>query len=637
MGKQSSVSILCFILISFTPIFVSAQTCEEAAGTFKPNSPYEKNRRLINSTLASNVTAHAGFFNGSIGLGPDRVYALGMCAPGAELQACSNCIQDASDSLLSTCLNQTDGFVWSGDEFLCLVRYSSKSLYGVLALEPITPFHNVLNVRKEDEKEFDSVWDGLKLRMLTGLSSSGRNNLSSSSSLSLSGKYYAKDVAPVPVYGNILMLMQCTPDISSKDCSLCVESSVDYYKKLYNGKRGVIMLRPSCFFRWELYNFSGAFDHINDPPPLSNSPSIPNLTDITKKGNLMLVLNEAESVQFGFKTIEAATSNFSEANKLGAGGFGEVYKGILMNGTEIAVKRLSKTAGQGEREFKNEVVVVAKLQHRNLVRLLGFSLQGEEKLLVYEFVPNKSLDYFLFEASKRIQLDWTMRHNIIGGISRGILYLHQDSRLKIIHRDLKASNILLDEDMNPKIADFGTARIFGMNQTVGNTSRVVGTFGYMPPEYVIHGQFSMKSDVYSFGVMILEIISGKKNSSFRQMDGLVNNLVTYVWRLWENKSLPDLIDPGIKEDCNIDEVGRYIHIGLLCVQENPADRPTMSTIHQMLTTSSISLPLPLPPGFFFGNRPGTTTSSQGFDPSQSSSKSYTCSVDEATITDVNPR
>ncbi|KAF8085880.1 hypothetical protein N665_0643s0009 [Sinapis alba] len=623
MGKKSSVSILCFLLISFSPIFVSTQTCDEAAGTFKPNSSYEKNRRLINSTLASNVTAHAGYFNGSMGLGSDRVYALGMCAPGAEPQACSYCIQDASDKLLSSCLNQTDAFVWSGDEFLCLVRYSSKSLYGVLALEPFSPLNNVMDIRKENQKEFDSVWDGLKLRMITGLSSSVRNN----SSTSLSGKYYAKDVAPVPVYGNILMLMQCTPDISSKDCSLCLETSVDYYKKWFHSKRGVIFLRPSCFFRWELYNFSGAFDHINDPPPLSKSPPVANLTDITKK---------AESVQFGFKTIEAATSNFSEANKVGAGGFGEVYKGILMNGTEVAVKRLSKTAGQGVREFKNEVVVVAKLQHINLVRLLGFSIQREEKLLVYEFVPNKSLDYFLFDASKRIQLDWTMRHNIIGGISRGILYLHQDSRLKIIHRDLKTSNILLDADMNPKIADFGTAKIFGMNQTVDNTSRVVGTFGYMPPEYMIRGQFSMKSDVYSFGVMILEIISGKKNSSFCQMDGLVN-IVTYVWRLWENKSLPDLIDPGIKEDCNIDEVVRYIHIGLLCVQRNPADRPKMSTIQQMLTTSSISLPVPRPPGFFFGNRSGTTTSSQGLDPSQSSSKSYTCSVDKATITVVNPR
>nr|AAM98174.1 protein kinase-like protein [Arabidopsis thaliana] len=608
---------------------------------------------------------------------------MGMCAPGAEPDVCSNCIKNTAEGLLQICLNQTDGFSWSGEETLCLVRYSNKSFSGLLGLEPSNDFFNVNEIRKEDQKEFDSVFDELMFRTIQGASSSVRNN---SNSLSLSGKYYAKDVAPEPVYGNISVVMQCTPDVSSKDCNLCLERSLDFYKKWYNGKRGTIILRPSCFFRWELYTFFGAFDSINarhppppprplSPPPLK-TPSVTNQTNITKKNDsrisggtiaaivvvvvvtiilivvglvickrrkqkqeieLPIVLNEAESVQFDLKTIEAATGNFSEHNKLGAGGFGEVYKGMLLNGTEIAVKRLSKTSGQGEIEFKNEVVVVAKLQHINLVRLLGFSLQGEEKLLVYEFVPNKSLDYFLFDPNKRNQLDWTVRRNIIGGITRGILYLHQDSRLKIIHRDLKASNILLDADMNPKIADFGMARIFGVDQTVANTARVVGTFGYMSPEYVTHGQFSMKSDVYSFGVLILEIISGKKNSSFYQMDGLVNNLVTYVWKLWENKTMHELIDPFIKEDCKSDEVIRYVHIGLLCVQENPADRPTMSTIHQVLTTSSITLPVPQPPGFFFRNGPGSNPSSQGMVPGQSSSKSFTSSVDEATITQVNPR
>ncbi|KAL1201606.1 Cysteine-rich receptor-like protein kinase 18 [Cardamine amara subsp. amara] len=176
-----------------------------------------------------------------------------------------------------------------------------------------------------------------------------------------------------------------------------------------------------------------------------------------------------------------------------------------------------------------------------------------------------------------------------------------------------------------------------MDQTVVNTARIVGTFGYMSPEYVTHGQFSMKSDVYSFGVLILEIISGKKNSSFYQMDGLVNNLVTYVWKLWEKKALPELVDPGIREDCKSDEVIRYIHIGLLCVQENPTDRPTMSRIHQMLTNSSITLPVPLPPGFFFRNGPESNPLAQRLEPGQSSSKSFACSIDEATITDVNPR
>ncbi|KAM2607904.1 hypothetical protein TB2_036401 [Malus domestica] len=223
-------------------------------------------------------------------------------------------------------------------------------------------------------------------------------------------------------------------------------------------------------------------------------------------------MRTAESLQFHLGTLETATNKFSEDNKLGEGGFGAVFRGMLINGQEIAVKRLSKSSGQGVQEFKNEVVLVAKLQHRNLVRLLGFCLEGEETLLVYEYVPNKSLDYFLFEHKKREQLDWLSRTMIIGGIARGILYLHEDSRLRVIHRDLKASNILLDSNMNPKISDFGMARMFGVDDQIeGNTKRIVGTYGYMAPEYAMEGLYSVKSDVFSFGVLLLEIITGRRN------------------------------------------------------------------------------------------------------------------------------
>ncbi|MBA0627710.1 hypothetical protein Godav_022520, partial [Gossypium davidsonii] len=223
------------------------------------------------------------------------------------------------------------------------------------------------------------------------------------------------------------------------------------------------------------------------------------------KGNAGYDITTIESLKYDFTTIEAATDKFSDANKLGKGGFGEVYKGIPPNKQEIAVKRFSRGSGQGTEEFENEVVLIAKLQHRNLVSILGFCLERGEKILVYEYVPKKSLDYFIFDRAEEGQLDWSRRYKIIGRIARGILYLHEDSRLRIIHRDLKASNILLDGDMTPQISDFGMARIFGIDQTQGTTRKIVGTYGYMSPEYAMHGQFSMKSDVYSFGVLVLEI------------------------------------------------------------------------------------------------------------------------------------
>ncbi|CDY39269.1 BnaC06g27220D [Brassica napus] len=282
-----------------------------------------------------------------------------------------------------------------------------------------------------------------------------------------------------------------------------------------------------------------------------------------------------------FEALAMATNRFSVASMLGQGGFGIVYKGMLPDGKEIAVKRLSKMSLQGTDEFKNE----------------------GEKMLIYEYLENLSLDSHLFDKIRRSNLSWQKRFDITNGIARGLLYLHQDSRFRIIHRDLKASNVLLDKNMTPKISDFGMARIFGPDETEANTRKVVGTYGYMAPEYAMDGIFSMKSDVFSFGVLLLEIITGKRSKGFYNSNR-DHNLLGFVWRYWKEGKGIEIVDPIIMDYSSsalrTHEILRCIQIGLLCVQERAEDRPVMATVMVMLGSETTAIPQPKRPGFCVG-------------------------------------
>ncbi|KAK3433088.1 hypothetical protein EUGRSUZ_D00611 [Eucalyptus grandis] len=539
---------------------------------FSPNSTYRSNLHTLLSSLSSAATHSTdGFANATAGQNPpDRAYGLFLCRGDLDIATCSICVATGKQEILRRCPNRRVSVIWYDE---CMLRYSNQSIFSVMEQSPSPLLY--------DENVMDPI------RFMQVLLET-LNNVAVRASAGGSGKKVAVAEANITSMQKLYALAQCTPDLTASDCGTCLQFGI---ANLPQGKQGGSLLTPSCNVRYQLYAFYNTSALPAPAPAPATAPPRPapatgpkgkrnkatviiiavavpvgigvvllflaccfsqskatktynavqgdqsstgyalrrilGWNDEIVKAGCVNGITKAESLQYDLATVQAATDNFSHQNKLGEGGFGEVFQGRLPNGQKIAVKRLSKSSRQGIGEFKNEVVLVSKLQHRNLVRLLGFCLDGQEKLLIYEFVPNKSLDYFLFEPDKRGKLDWSRRYKIISGIARGMLYLHEDSRLRIIHRDLKPSNILLDNDMNPKISDFGMARIFGVDQTRANTKKIVGTFGYLSPEYAMRGQISAKSDVYSFGVLILEIISGMKNNCSFQLDE-GENLASYV-------------------------------------------------------------------------------------------------------------
>ncbi|KAH9754780.1 cysteine-rich receptor-like protein kinase 10 [Citrus sinensis] len=633
---------------------------------FTPNSAYQSNLNLLLSTLRSNATRGSsdkfskGFYNTTTGHEPNKVYGLFLCRGDFGTETCQNCVSVATSYTAQLCPFGKENTIEYEE---CLLRYSNISFFSVLD----TSFRlSLWNVENSPSRSFDQfVWNSMNEAVNQALSTT---------------KMFATVKKNYTASQTLYSLVQCTPDLSRDDCSRCLRLAISPLDGCCSIKIGGRVMYPSCNFRYELYQFYNDTSNGTLPPVFFSPPSpggkgkkatwiaigtiITTITLFILLGSFVWCrrrINKAikkqelytredrigddesndtlggeaqgESHQefpiFPLGLALEATNHFSRENKLGEGGFGPVYKGILADGKEIAVKRLSRSSGQGLQEFKNEVTLIAKLQHKNLVRLLGCCLDGNELLLIYEYMPNKSLDLFLFDSTKGAQLDWKRRISIINGIARGLLYLHEDSRLRVIHRDLKTSNVLLDHEMNPKISDFGMARIFSGNQNEANTNRVAGTYGYMAPEYAMEGVFSVKSDVFSFGVLLLEIISGKRNSGF-YLSEHGQSLLTYAWKLWCKGEALELMDPVLKQTCVDAELLKCIHIGLLCVQEDPAHRPNMSSVVVMLASDTATLPPPTQPAFSVDRIAAKSGQS-------SSSGSKFCSVNEITLSNVYPR
>ncbi|CAM8984626.1 unnamed protein product [Rhodiola kirilowii] len=617
-----------FVLISLLHQLTRAQVsqdhifhaCSSTGDVFSSRSVYATNFKSLLSNFSSLDHTYNGFYNLSVGQHENQVNSLALCRGDASESSCLECIKFGTTDLPTRCPNNYGAIIWYDT---CMFRLTNWYIFRSVEGTSYTTSEESTagNVQIFNEQLFSL------LKSLRDKATLGNSTL----------KFAVGDIAVNRANESerIYALVQCIPELDQMQCENCLTRGFRDITSRFPGKVGGRIIGPSCDIRFSMSQFYRNVVISPPAPPQLQSPSGPATNKGRPRLNLIIVIVAATALlvlvnltclclflrwrikhreklagkdgdavrraelQAHFETIKAATSNFSDSHKLGQGGFGTVYKGQLVDGQEIAVKRLSANSGQGDAEFKNEVLLLAKLQHKNLVELVGFCLKGQERLLIYEFVPNASLDQFLFNPSKSVHLNWERRQKIIKGIARGLLYLHEDSRLRIIHRDLKTSNVLLDANMNPKIADFGMARLFVVDQTRAETNRVVGTYGYMAPEYAMNGQFSPKTDVYSFGVIIMELISGRRRSSFT-IEGVEEDLVSYAWESWRNGNISDMFDLTLKNSPR-DEILRVIHIGLLCVQESVTERPTMASVGSMISNSSVPLPLPSTPAYFTPN------------------------------------
>ncbi|KAF3670651.1 putative LRR receptor-like serine/threonine-protein kinase [Capsicum annuum] len=341
----------------------------------------------------------------------------------------------------------------------------------------------------------------------------------------------------------------------------------------------------------------------------------------------------AKTKKFSYSELRVATNNFHQSNKIGRGGFGIVYKGTLKRGIQVAVKTLSAESRQGLREFLTEIETISDVRHPNLVELVGYCLDGNNRILVYEYLENRSLDRALFGSSaNNVKLEWDARAAICLGTARGLAYLHEELVPHIVHRDIKASNILLDKDYKPKIGDFGLAKLFPDNIT-HITTQIKGTTGYLAPEYVMGRQLTSKADVYSFGVLILETVSGRSSGSGTWQGQKL--LLESAWQLYEEGKLLELVDQELG-DFPEKEVLKYIKVALFCTQENANRRPMMSQVLDMLAKNiKLNEKELTPPGFFQDS--GGSSSTQFKLKSSESSISHQMSSVPLSITQVTPR
>ncbi|XP_020217855.1 cysteine-rich receptor-like protein kinase 3 [Cajanus cajan] len=517
------------------------------------------------------------------------VYAFGECMKDLSIPDCGVCFAQCKTSVLK-CFPIQRG-VNGGRLFFdgCYLRYDGYNFFN----ESVSP-KDMTVCGNEDFRGNWSVYKANTLELVRNLSVEAPKNEG----------FFVGYVSRrnVTVYG----LAQCWKYVNATACQNCLAKAATRIDSCASKGEGKA-LNAGCYLRYSTRNFYISSSH-NNPQEKKGNKNLAIIVAASSASVALLLIvttviffvrknvlkRRRERRQFGvllesvnksklnmpYEILEKATDYFSDSNKLGEGGSGSVYKGALPDGTTVAIKRLSFNTTQWADHFFNEVNLISRIHHKNLVKLLGCSITGPESLLVYEFVPNHSLYDHLSGRMNTQQLTWEIRHKIILGTAEGLAYLHEESQ-RIIHRDIKLGNILIDDNFTPKIADFGLARLFPEDKSHLSTA-ICGTLGYMAPEYVVLGKLTEKADVYSFGVLIMEIISGKKSTSFVQTS---YSILHTVWSLYGSNRLCDIVDPILEGNYPVEEACKLLKIGLLCAQASAELRPPMSVVVKMINNN----------------------------------------------------
>ncbi|KAJ7561451.1 hypothetical protein O6H91_03G029100 [Diphasiastrum complanatum] len=564
--------------------------------SFQSNSMFEQNLNILLKALLNDTPSSSDLLKEHVqGTDPDRVYGYSQCFFTSVSQAnCSLCIERAVNQTSVLCPYAINATVYYDE---CVVRYGTRG-----TSPDNFEFFNPGKINDPLRQNLNKVWSLIRQE----------------APRTKSPVAFAYGSTPDIAFG----FAQCH-NLSEPDCMARFDGVIQLSP--YMGGR---IIAPDSFFRYENYSFftgSGVTFQLlassQSPLGLPIAPTSGNRKSAKKKslGHVSIVIiltiviggaillavcvflvicrkkmaprslefsvehpsastkRFKQCPMFTYENLKDATRNFHEDNKLGKGGFGIVYKGILFDGSEVAIKHLSLGSTQGNEEFVNEVAIITTIKHKNLVKLRGCCIEGNERLLVYEYLEHKSLDLFLF--GKHL-LNWKARYNIAVGIARGLNYLHEESEPRILHRDIKATNVLLDMKFQPKISDFGLSRFFFDDESFVATMRLAGTRGYIAPEAAT-GYLTLKSDIFSFGVLLLEIVSGRKNHEI-SLQTNAQSTVDLASQLCKEGRPLELIDPRLDGDYHKNQAMNLIDIAMSCTQVDASIRPKMSNVVAML-------------------------------------------------------